>query len=273
MSEDSASSRTQALPERPVGHPLQQTFVSELIKASSRLLLALMIVVIIFWLRAPIAAVLDRSTKIGIGPVSIEAAQATLKKVKVDPGASIYFDQSQAEKLTSLYTEALAATPKAKVLWVDDNPANNRALVDFLEYMGVSVTIVRSTPEALREIEARSFHAVVSDYNRPDDPSQQAPTVGGDWGAGAQLARALQQSQCGRKVLLFSASSTDDQPIPPGVRTATNSFYQLLIDLAYALREPGEACYVQAQQRPSGLTQERVSLSEEMPKIEAPAER
>lgn len=223
---------------------LRQALGMELIKASPRLLLGLLVVLVVLWLGEPIAALLDRSTKIGIGPVSVEAAQATLRKAKVSKETAAQFDQAQVEKLTQLYTDTLEITPKPHLLWVDDQPANNRELVDFLELMGVSVQVARSTQEALLRMEERSYQALVSDYSRPGDPSEQPEGSGPDWGAGARLADVLQKRSCGRKVLLFSSGSTDDRSIPPGVRSATDNFYELLVDLAYALREPGPPCYV-----------------------------
>jgi CheY-like chemotaxis protein len=228
----------------------------ELVKAAPRLFLALLVLVIVLWLREPITALMERSTKIGIGPVSIEAAQATLKTAKLKPSAepSAHFSEAQVQKLTELYGSLLEEAPAARVLWVDDNPANNIPLVDFLEFMGVEVVVARSTPDALQRLEERSFEAVVSDYNRPIDPSQKLEAQDAHWGAGAQLGAALQRSGCGRKVLLFSSASTDDKPIPPGVRSATNNYYQLLLDLAQTIQSPSQACYVDGLQDTNSAT-------------------
>jgi CheY-like chemotaxis protein len=58
----------------------------------------------------------------------------------------------------------------SRVLWVDDNPANNALERRSLEVIGVEFDLSRSTDDALRRLEATSYDAVISDMGRPPDP-------------------------------------------------------------------------------------------------------
>lgn len=223
----------------------RHALATELIKASPRLLIAIFVLIVVISLQDPISAFLDRSTKIGIGPVSLEAAEVKLKQVKVEAGDAPYFSQVQIDELTERFSNALSDGRKAQVIWVDDNPQNNMALVDFLELFSVNVEVSRTTSDALSLTQERSFNAVVSDYSRPNDPVEiEAASNGAEyWGAGAQLAKKLADSGCGRKVIIFSSESTDDRPVPPGAYSATNNYYRLLVDLSNLLEEDRTSCF------------------------------
>lgn len=58
-----------------------------------------------------------------------------------------------------------------RVLWVDDNPANNAYEAAQLQTLGVDVVQVRSTKEGLRALDGARppFDAVITDLNRSED--------------------------------------------------------------------------------------------------------
>lgn len=58
----------------------------------------------------------------------------------------------------------------ARVLWVDDQPDNNRFERESLESLGVEFTLSTSTSEAMANLSHRSFDLVISDMGRPPDP-------------------------------------------------------------------------------------------------------
>jgi CheY-like chemotaxis protein len=58
--------------------------------------------------------------------------------------------------------------PKS-VLWVDDIPSNNFYVRRPLENMGVSITVSKSTDDALGKLFRYDYDAVISDMSRPDD--------------------------------------------------------------------------------------------------------
>jgi len=66
--------------------------------------------------------------------------------------------------------EANAATVRgSRILWVDDEPANNTAVIDLLSQLGISVVAVTNNEEALRLIGGSRFDLVVTDGARPSD--------------------------------------------------------------------------------------------------------
>jgi hypothetical protein len=226
---------------------IRKAILTELVKATPKLLIAICAIIAIFSLRQPIAAFLDRSTEIGLGPVTLKAAEAKLKQVKLDnTDQAKDFLPDQIKTLSDRYDEALAGGKRVSVLWVDDIPQNNADLVDFLDLVGVSVVVARSYDEAVSRLEERTFNVVVSDWSREKDEIEQKAKAAREqfWGSGAQLGKLLADSGCGRKVILFSSGSTDGMPIPPGVAAQTNNYYDLLLKIADGLRGQTQRCWV-----------------------------
>ena len=58
------------------------------------------------------------------------------------------------------------------VLWVDDNPGNNVNERRALEAFGLRFTLVLSTNEALKQVGAQRFAAVISDMGRREGPRE-----------------------------------------------------------------------------------------------------
>jgi tRNA A-37 threonylcarbamoyl transferase component Bud32/CheY-like chemotaxis protein len=78
------------------------------------------------------------------------------------------------------------ASPGVHVLWVDDDPANNRFIIEKFTERGVQVTTVLNTAEALARFDPAVHHFVISDMGRYEGP-------GGAYvaRAGMQLLQAL----------------------------------------------------------------------------------
>lgn len=57
----------------------------------------------------------------------------------------------------------------ARVLWVDDRPANNRFERQALEAFGVRVDLSESTGDALDQTARRPYDLIISDMGRPPD--------------------------------------------------------------------------------------------------------
>ena len=54
------------------------------------------------------------------------------------------------------------------LLWVDDNPANNILERQAFEAAGYTITLARSTQEALARLETTKFTAIISNMGRPE---------------------------------------------------------------------------------------------------------
>jgi CheY-like chemotaxis protein len=57
----------------------------------------------------------------------------------------------------------------ARILWVDDQPDNNRFERQALEALGIDIDISTSTEDALENIRRRSYDLIISDVWRPGD--------------------------------------------------------------------------------------------------------
>lgn len=77
---------------------------------------------------------------------------------------------------------ALATTPRAaaRVLWVDDHPANNEAERKWLRPHGIVFDNVVSTGEALEQLVAQSYDLVITDLGRRGS-SDRSATAGADF--------------------------------------------------------------------------------------------
>jgi len=82
--------------------------------------------------------------------------------------------------------EKREAPPRRKILWVDDQPANNVWERRALEPYGVDFVLARDTAEAQRLLRSQGpFTAIISDLARPDDPSAGLTLF--DWARGGGI--------------------------------------------------------------------------------------
>ncbi|HMJ92970.1 MAG TPA: hypothetical protein VK472_02590 [Allosphingosinicella sp.] len=240
--------------ERPTSEdalstPMQELYV-ELIKASPKLLLAILLAVLALLFYDPLSRLLDRSTKIGFGPVSFEAAEKKLKEwnEKDMEGwekkgkEKENFSEKEVKEHTSRYSDVMSKVRHANLLWVDDDPQDNKVFVDFFELFGIRVVTARSSSEAVDRLQERSFSAVITDWNRKEDSLQLKASATGEqfWGAGARLGHLFAESCSERNVVIFSWGSTTETPVPPRVKVATDNRNTLLETIANMIEKPVE---------------------------------
>jgi CheY-like chemotaxis protein len=116
-----------------------------------------------------------------------------------------------AEELIGSYPSIRRATivakylDGAKLLWVDDQPANNVNEIRVLEEFGIRIDQVRSTTEALNRLVGRSFDLILSDMDRD-----------GDGNAGMELLRALRSSGCPIPLIFYVGIVDPTRGVPLG---------------------------------------------------------
>ena len=112
-----------------------------------------------------------------------------------------------------------------RVLWVDDTPSNNTYEVDAFETLGIEVTQVISTAEALNEFANRNYDVVISDFRRDADTED-----------GYVLLEKLQNMKSPVKYIIYSASVTPEyqkEALEKGAFGETNrprKLFELVID-------------------------------------------
>lgn len=69
---------------------------------------------------------------------------------------------------------AAAATRPARILWVDDKPANNHAEISRLKDMGIVVVTAESNAEATEALRGREYDVLISDMRRKNPEPELA---------------------------------------------------------------------------------------------------
>jgi CheY-like chemotaxis protein len=180
---------------------LTMSDVADLIRAIVGVLWVGLAVAVIMILRNVIRTRSGSLTRLGLGPSGVTMDFAEAKLDEAVRGSS-YEDQravGQAAKRSVLdrlqrNSDLLA---RARILWADDHPDNNAAIVDLLKQFGTTVETPRSNGHALALIRASRYDVVISDVAR----DTEGP--GSDL-KGLELAEAI-YSGWGMQVLLFTA--------------------------------------------------------------------
>lgn len=175
--------------------------VADLIRAVVGVLWVGLALAIILILRTVIRARGGSLTRLGLGPsgVTMEFAEAKLDEAVRE---SRYADQQvvgQAAKRSVLdrLQRNSVLLRRASILWADDHPEHNAAIVDLLRRFGSAVETPRSNEHALALMQASRYDVVISDVAR------DAEGPGSDL-KGLELAETI-YGHWGMRVLLFTA--------------------------------------------------------------------
>lgn len=152
-------------------------------------------------LRPAITSRISDLTKLGLTPagVSMEFAES-----KLDEAAATRSDDEQPPVGEATKQAVLTRVERnadllsrARVLWVDDHPENNRSIVELLRHFGAAVDTPRSNAAALGLLAASRYDVVVSDVARDDEgPGSNLK--------GVALAEEVHH-RFGQRTLLFTA--------------------------------------------------------------------
>lgn len=100
-----------------------------------------------------------------------------------------------------------------RILWVDDNPGNNRALGQFLtELIDVQIDYALSTAEAMEILRRRGdYSMVITDMAR-----------GVDRNAGIDLIREMHKENLSIPTVIYGSKDSSTEGVPPGAFGLTN---------------------------------------------------
>jgi CheY-like chemotaxis protein len=93
-----------------------------------------------------------------------------------------------------------AADRVRSILWVDDNPKNNSFIVERLSKLGISVTQVLSTSEAMSLLKTTSYDRIISDMGRLEG-------AGYNKSAGLDLLRLLKESNIDTPIAFYCSAN------------------------------------------------------------------
>lgn len=130
----------------------------------------------------------------------------------------------ESKGFESFRPETRAESAPLRILWVDNQPQNNASLIEALRERGHSVTLARSTDEALGMIGQAGYDLILSDVGRPEGRR-----------AGLDLLRALRGTGVTTPFGLFttagSAARHRDEALAMGAEFATASATELLAEI------------------------------------------
>lgn len=118
----------------------------------------------------------------------------------------------------------------ATVLWVDDNPDNNRFEREAFQAIGIRFELSTSTEDALRQLDRRRFNAIISDMGRGEERQ-----------AGYELLERLRQTDRKTPFFIYAGASAvrhREDAIARGAQGSTNSPKELMALVIGANREP-----------------------------------
>jgi CheY-like chemotaxis protein len=106
---------------------------------------------------------------------------ATLDKRRQELGRVPQEKRDEIEKALQEHPQPPSVQPEikrtpAKILWVDDNPANNQAMIDHYRPLGISFDLALDTKQALDFLAQSEYALIISDIAR-----------GSDWEAGIHM--------------------------------------------------------------------------------------
>lgn len=165
----------------------------------------------------------------------IDAASESVAKATAQPGVAgglVTTTEVRQTLMTAIPNDTAAAKVEGSaILWVDDNPRNNTFVVDAFRKLGVAVTLVISTRQALDLLEINSFDAVVSDMGRQESGHYHAR-------AGYELLSQLRQLDVGVPFFIYAGSNLpehNDEAKRRGAQGSTNRPAELITLVTSAL--------------------------------------
>jgi CheY-like chemotaxis protein len=215
--------------------------------AASAILWASLAVGLAFLFKDQIRALLGRLGSVeGFGlkfSISDQALSAAIQNIELDAtlerAAPIFIPQHDRDLALERANRERARLDGTEILWVDDQPANNRNEARMLRAFGMIITFAASTGEALRALkradqQLQPFHLILSDMDRkppemdPDKPPEMDPDKPPEMVAGLRMVEELRAKGVFLPVIFYISSLDLSKGVPPGAFGITNRPDQLL---------------------------------------------
>jgi PleD family two-component response regulator len=142
------------------------------------------------------------------------ATSATEPVTPPKPPRAVYEEAFNVAQNT-ITLPSVAAVAGACVLWVDDEPTNNRREIQALEKVGIQVSTTKTTDDALAQLKTGKFDLVITDLDRDKKPTE-----------GFTLIRRMRESSVSTLVIVYVWSvnpSLESEAVKAGAMGITNS--------------------------------------------------
>jgi CheY-like chemotaxis protein len=177
--------------------------VAGLIGAITPLIGLTVVVVLLVVYRRGVRRLFEGASRIRVGGVvDIEMMVATVAE-----GESKTIPQARLESVARQYDAVQSRLPGLRVLWVDDEPANNVAERQLLRHLGVVVQTALGTAEALDHLGRDDFDLILTDIGRadPDD-------------SGTEMAVRIRRLDIRTPIVGYIGEVDQSRPHPAGFR-------------------------------------------------------
>lgn len=170
--------------------------IPALVQAFSQLLWPFIVLIIFFCLLKPLRKLIEtmrgRSFKIKIGDKEIEVGDYIEQQTQLINDLQNKYIQKQEDKDSDV-------PAPFRVLWVDDQPENNVLLESNLADFGAIIDHALSTSEALSNLQAFSYDALISDMGRQEGKEFI-------YDAGCRLLKEIREQQKELPVFIFTTA-------------------------------------------------------------------
>jgi len=139
------------------------------------------------------------------------------ESTSVFPGSQQPVTATERRGVLRRLDHAVAYLDGGRILWVDDNPANNRYLIRLFEQSGMTVDLARSTGEALELLRRHAYDIVLSDIMRGEDDQAGIAMLAEFRNAGIKLPVIIHaahfDSRRGMDPMIFAGTNRIDEVV------------------------------------------------------------
>jgi hypothetical protein len=159
--------------------------VGDLFQGLAAAMWVVLALVVFLVFRRPLLARIPHLTKLGMGATGVTMEFAEQKLAE----AATRLDEETRRSIGEVATKTLIrrldrnadVVRDARILWVDDHPENNAALVELLRKIGARIDTAESNDEGLALMRSNRYDAIISDVGRdvgPDAKSKDSELKG-----------------------------------------------------------------------------------------------
>lgn len=191
---------------------------SALISLIPDILWILALVGVLAWIgRSEIVTALRRMNKIGVAGVELGFRDNIAAALQAHSQTAPFSDIDRASRRLAANSVVVAG---ARILWVDDQPTNNRFEATLLESAGARIILAVSTEAAERELARSRFDLIISDIAR-----------GSQDDAGLKMAQSFADRGVDIPVILYTGIA--EKPVPRaafGITDRPDELVHLVLD-------------------------------------------
>lgn len=207
---------------------MSDAIVTAVITTAPAVLWVLFATIVFFVLRRPITELMKRMRSANVGFGSFDFDNALEAVAKTASGGGDAPSAAERRAVADRMEFSAQLLEGVRILWVDDHPENNSALIGVFDEAKMSVRIARSTAEGLAAATLERIDIIITDMSRS-----------GDHRAGEELVEQLAAHEIDVPVIMYTFDFDPRKGVHPGIfgyTTAYDELIHLVIDAAERLR-------------------------------------